>query len=524
MGTDVEDFPQRSHIVTDGSVKGYRGAYAWKWTKRAQVLAEGSTVMGGISPWETAMRTELQSVVAAMQWVTEVYNKRPRPMVRVAVWNDNKRVITQITETQERQRMHYMHKEPNLMRRVDEILNETRQKIRWTFRWIKKEKTGKTTVLIPGISTTHAWVDLKATRVREAAHRRKYQHLGEVMLPGDMEIYVGNDRVSENGFKELKRHAQKKRIDEYTLTKFGKLETPWDAGIMKRVDWEAFEHAMKQQTVARRVTVSRMVFKWWHTGERQGWYDRKATPCHRCKHAIESSEHVLTCKAPESVASRKEAVKGIKEWFEETKTAPYIREKILYELLQDNEETVNPQMPRTQTQRTKEYIGAVQEQAKISWDQFKRGRISKKWRSAQEWYLRYRGAKKGDIDGKKWSRDLIVQLWGFSMAVWISRNAELHGATREEQLKNKRKELEETVQEYMHSITREFRENNAPLFDEFAWKKRTDDELERWIREMRPAPREDTESREAEGHHRDSDDRKQGGEPSAAGAVESRRR
>ena len=78
---------------------------------------------------------------------------------------------------------------------------------------------------------------------------------------------------------------------------------------------------------------------------------------------------------------------------------------------------------------------AWQEQKSIGWGQLFRGRLSSKWRHAQELYYQdnpdTRGAK--FYSGKQWAKLVVGKLIGISLHLWDTWNKVLHGTTVQEQ-------------------------------------------------------------------------------------------
>jgi hypothetical protein len=69
---------------------------------------------------------------------------------------------------------------------------------------------------------------------------------------------------------------------------------------------------------------------------------------------------------------------------------------------------------------------AFEQQRRIGWDQFFRGRIAIAWKYAIRTY--YAERRPGDsFTPDQWMRTTIKAIWDFSMTLWRQRNAALHG-------------------------------------------------------------------------------------------------
>jgi len=74
---------------------------------------------------------------------------------------------------------------------------------------------------------------------------------------------------------------------------------------------------------------------------------------------------------------------------------------------------------------------AIQEQGRIGWDSFVRGRISTKWAKAIA--ARYQAEDHEYFQQHDWTRRCIRSLWTLFENLWLTRSSILHGATLTEQ-------------------------------------------------------------------------------------------
>ena len=82
---------------------------------------------------------------------------------------------------------------------------------------------------------------------------------------------------------------------------------------------------------------------------------------------------------------------------------------------------------------------AFKAQSRIGWDQFFRGRIAKAWILPIGTYYKQRqpGAS---FTPEQWMRNVITELWKFSITLWKQRNTEYHGTDGAISLEHRRKE------------------------------------------------------------------------------------
>jgi hypothetical protein len=66
---------------------------------------------------------------------------------------------------------------------------------------------------------------------------------------------------------------------------------------------------------------------------------------------------------------------------------------------------------------------ALDQQSRLGWDQFLRGRIGLKWAQLQSQHFLEQKMRQ---TGQKWASHLIMALWDFTWSMWDNRNHILH--------------------------------------------------------------------------------------------------
>ena len=95
-------------------------------------------------------------------------------------------------------------------------------------------------------------------------------------------------------------------------------------------------------------------------------------------------------------------------------------------------------------QRTLLYA-AIQEQGRIGWDSFVRGRISTKW--AEAIAARYQAEDREYFQQHDWTRRCIRSLWTLFENLCLTRNSILHGVTLTKQQTKKKQALVAEIQD-----------------------------------------------------------------------------
>jgi len=94
----------------------------------------------------------------------------------------------------------------------------------------------------------------------------------------------------------------------------------------------------------------------------------------------------------------------------------------------------------TPNDRTLHLINAAyKSQTRIGWDHFLRGRVSKQWDEAHHHHWRESGT------GRDLGAHLVDMIWRFSLTIWHSRNASIHGHDDTENKEKQAKRIDEKI-------------------------------------------------------------------------------
>jgi hypothetical protein len=69
-------------------------------------------------------------------------------------------------------------------------------------------------------------------------------------------------------------------------------------------------------------------------------------------------------------------------------------------------------------------LGATEQQHRISWDQFLRGRMSRLWAETQEEYLKSLPERPTKLTGHKWAVHVVEAATTLLMEIWKERNTQ----------------------------------------------------------------------------------------------------
>jgi hypothetical protein len=95
----------------------------------------------------------------------------------------------------------------------------------------------------------------------------------------------------------------------------------------------------------------------------------------------------------------------------------------------------------------------VEEQAAISWNNFIKGRVSKKWSKAQGIFYKLVHPT-STLTGKQWSSKLITGIWKIFFSAWKARNTHLHCPPGTEPSAHLNKRIQHAYSCLRHSIAK----------------------------------------------------------------------
>jgi hypothetical protein len=96
---------------------------------------------------------------------------------------------------------------------------------------------------------------------------------------------------------------------------------------------------------------------------------------------------------------------------------------------------------------------AVEEQSAIGWNNFIKGRVSKKWSEAQDIF--YKSVHPtSPLTGEQWSSKLITEVWKIFFSVWKARNTHLHCPPGNEPSAHLNKRIQHAYSRLRHSIAK----------------------------------------------------------------------
>ena len=210
-----------------------------------------------------------------------------------------------------------------------------------------------------------------------------------------------------------------------------------DSNINNHINWTALKRAMKRIPMGQRrwlikhatghCGVGRMLLRRKH---------QQHSKCPRCDQINETTLHILTCQDSRAIAQWNASISKLSTWLTKSHTHPFLHDRII-QFLQRWHDTGTASAPASLSPQINQ---AFHEQADIGGYNFLLGRVSNKFSTIQDAYLKSQQYK---TTGNSWTASLIVQLWTISRTMWEHRNAIRHSPDHARQQTTKQALLEE---------------------------------------------------------------------------------
>jgi hypothetical protein len=188
------------------------------------------------------------------------------------------------------------------------------------------------------------------------------------------------------------------------------------AARAEAVEWPVMGKAMKQLPIHRRHWITKH-----HTGfcsvgkamlQRKEWTHAR---CPRCGHEPETTEHLWTCKTPETNTLWNKFVLDFYQWLKDQHTHQELADVLITRLHQWRQGVAS-------TPLQCEYPGlsqATRQQDIMGWSAAFEGRWGTLWAPVQDSYYKWLGSRKS---GRRWLTAMIGRIWKVAWDLWEHRN------------------------------------------------------------------------------------------------------
>lgn len=236
-------------------------------------------------------------------------------------------------------------------------------------------------------------------------------------------IFLGSHHVSSNYIPLLRDAITVHRHRAFLQNKYN-----WNDAIMATIAWDAFSLCGHRVRNDKASTRSKLVHNWLNLGAQRAQHGTgQSVTLRACPYCAlpEDFIHLLSCRSPQAMISRFEAVTNLKKALGDNAGNMAIFRAITQWTLNP---TVNPTLPSCVPSFQTAIDRAVKSQSDIGWLHLFRGIISASWGTVSDSTLRFTSLadRPSSATTNNFLAGTIRALQDYSLAIWKSRNDALH--------------------------------------------------------------------------------------------------
>jgi hypothetical protein len=368
----------------------------------------------------------------------------------IKIYCDNKKLIRNLTQYSKYNMTVNDHNKPDydIIIEIIMLVKELRKDFKHIgFQYVKSKKADDES----SVTTLHETKmhKLAHTLAQQAKSMRDIKYFP--MPHNQVNVIINEHYVNANLCKIAKKCYSSINTRSFLQTKYD-----WDDITIENIWWNSHAKALRKLQIHDRIRIQKYIHNHCSTNHRDHkHYDHKPEVCNTCFHSDETEDHILQCKTFTRRKMRKAWIKDIMQL--EKKSIPLEIRKAMclgvknwLEISTTNQEEIVDKFSNNIQQ-------AFNNQSKIGWDHFVRGRISLTW-----------GAIVNDLsaneqfDTEAWGTKLIDINFKHLLLFWEHRCDNEHGTTKEEQESKLKTKLLNEIR-YMQQSSYPRNDNDAKI-------------------------------------------------------------
>jgi hypothetical protein len=240
-------------------------------------------------------------------------------------------------------------------------------------------------------------------------------------LPGaKATLYIQKQEVTSAISTALRHAATTQDLRDYFRKKYH-----WKDATIASIDWIITSRALKRIYGRAKITLQKFIHEWLPLNGHPGralHEDAKLCPC--CRAATEDHLHFLECNHPSMQPAWTMAAQAIQKSLTDRQSDPFLK-KLIMCAVTNWRNTANPPKPTFLPDR---YTGLFEEQSRIGWKHFLKGRWSTRWVHHHDEHAKLNKIRqKGDT----WSSTTLRHIWENLYDVWKQRCNIQHGNSQQ---------------------------------------------------------------------------------------------
>ena len=256
----------------------------------------------------------------------------------------------------------------------------------------------------------------------------------------------------------------------------------WEQHVPDTICWEAHKRALKKLQNVDKTRIQKFIHRCLPTNKKLHDIDHDHTNiCPSCN-CIETNDHVSSCNNPRRTKIKNTMRHNLNKILDKTGTHHHIKECFLIGLDRAlNDDNTPIQQHELSFSADPDITAAIDEQEKIGWINFYRGRISQKWNVTQDNHNK-NNPNTSNHDIFQWATKIVTTMWHGFLLLWEERKQDQHGRDKIQQTATLRQNLlKRTRQLYskIHLYDNEDKRFFTTTLEQ--WEQATNNAIQDWI-------------------------------------------
>lgn len=445
---------QSYYIVSDGSVSGSKGTYAWVFGSKEEIFITGQGCVNGNAL--SSYRAELYGIAAWLLYFAHYTRFLGRTVsMKIVPYCDNIAAVTAFNAAAPEHKTEVLSPEFDLVHAIGMIKHEARQNLDIDImQHVKGHQDRDKKVPVKELSR-QAQLNIEADQRANIAMRTWEEPISQVIRGNPIYITrVEGGVIHNQEIQTLLWRGREFRLQEYYERKLNITQRQ-----LHSINWAALRIARDKMPAGLRKFSIKWAIDWLATGERMKKYGGINTVCPTCG-GEETGNHLFTCAHRGD--ERKNMFSKLREHLQGKETAS-IMDSIIGGF---DSWSANPELSSTDTR----------------WDLAIRG--LQPWEWAQQFEKVNTDSNK---TGDSWQANMILLITQEMYTIWNMRNKEMHGIGEEKEMSKAQEEIISQVQ-FLYKTSEQMSVNDAhriftvPLEQRIQFSTETNRE---WIRQHR---------------------------------------
>jgi hypothetical protein len=302
-------------------------------------------------------------------------------------------------------------------------------------------------------------MNVEADRLATLGLNKK--NIKSILLPADRcQILIDNKQVCSKHTKTLRENYHSRNMYQYLQEKY-----KWSDKTLNNIWWEAHGKALLLLTEGKLAIIQKFNHEHISCNYRESkFYSNRSPYCRVCPLRIEDTDHIVKCMGDSANQKiRNRYFMKIHAIMTNMGTNDTTIRVIIHNLRSWIDESVGPSMAVIAPDASVHLIEAFEDQQRIGWGQWFRGRISKKWGELYNSDIESGNVKIQRPTALRWGKTIVLETMNFIVELWLTRNKREHDSNTDPVTRKNDKLIENILNEREKIL-----EHNPSVWSEIA--------------------------------------------------------